>query len=723
MGLFDDKTETYAYMGSSATLSPENYVDSIKSAIISAAINDNESIPQNILFGTKTGFQLYVDKYIKYGYDQYKYPPPKEYRYGVRDEEDKIKTRIVEEINTSEGKNLTVNDIDVEIFWTSFRGLSVGGFWNPSIANIDYAYYYLQKNWTLLAPTYASVWSPELGSATITKNSVNHTFNTVDLGVEYNNITRELRIYYNSTDIEVVDLPLGSVYFVKYTRSDDPLIPIEKPTRYWLYNPTSNTYPEILGKYYVIEEIRAWIPVTFFQIDKRPWDLNKSDPWYQSNIEIMDELGLSAKEVWEEFKKADSQQGEIWDMYIHFGCPINNSPHPKDSYVCQQYLYYFFKDNPRSFSLSIGGVNGYDNGYTIQDTIHTNHGTNRPSKFGSWDGVTYKPDNDRPEIYFSFSVWVEEIDPNTQVVSYKELRVVNLSQSILTNTGDGPRLAYAQDWANLYMEIQPEYFNLIKITYKERFLQSSLRGTVVLVEEVDIPWYQSGFWKVVFAVVVVVIAVALAQWQLAGTAATLFTVAGTAITWQTLSVLAFTVFLNVTAGYVYGDSLFGQILVFVASFVAAGGLTSLQGFNLENLINQGFGTALQAVKTTSTIVNYAASYYQKQKLEQLKEEYEELIKTYKEKQEELEAYYYGLGLNNSDVTINPITDIVKKGNNYIQETPDEFIGRTVNTNPGADMVRLISNFTDITLSLPKRPGQKNALEGIVEMVSGPRGYV
>jgi hypothetical protein len=410
-------------------------------------------------------------------------------------------------------------------------------------------------------------------------------------------------------------------------------------------------------------------------------------------------------------------------MYIHFGCPINNSPHPKDSYVCQQYLYYLIKDNPRSFYLSIGGVNGYDNGYIIQDTIHTDYESNKPANFGNWEGSTYKPSSDSPEVYFSFSVWVEEIDPDTNIVSYKKLRVINLSQSILTNTSEGPRLAYAQNWENLYMEVQPEYFNLIRVIYKERFIQACLRGTVVIVEEVDIPWYQSGFWKVVFAIVVVTIAVALFQWQLAGTAATLFTISGIAVSWQTLSVLAFTIVLSYTASFVYGDSLFGKILVFVASFIAVGGLTTLNDINLQNILNQGFGTAVQALKTVSTIADFTLSYYQKQKIEALKDEYEDLVKDYKQKQEELEAYYYSLGLDNADVTINPITDIVKKGNNYIQETPDEFIQRTVNSNPGSDMIQIISNFTDITLTLPKRPGQKNALEGIVEMISGPKEYI
>jgi len=750
MGLFSNKTETYAYLGSSSVLEPENYVDSIKSAIISGSINDNESIPQNILFGTKAGFQLFVEKFIKYGYDKYVYPPPVEYQIIIRDETDSIKAAIASE------EGVLPQDITIsKKSWTNFRNYLVGDL---GVNHTNYTYFWLQENRPLISPSgkwfkeYDTVqfeqtttvenpaYDPDLPTGPGNEEfiDVNIVFDNSSLrsvtGFNNPNITLQVFVYFSEEEdiypppgiteylFDSYNIRFRTYYYVEYTVAGD------SKTRYWVYDINAETYPSILGMVAEIKTIRNWVPVVFFQKDKVPWDQNPNNPWYNSNIELMDELGLDANEVWQSFKNIDSQGAEIWDMFFHFGCPINNSSDPKDRYVCQQYLYHLFYGyylnngtGEGGFYLNIGGPSGYDNGYKWRTLSYVDYSVNKPNDFGDWKASAFVNSND--EGVFTFSCWAEIFDPFTNDTLYREIKVIGLQQSILTNTNQGLRLAYVRDWQNLYMELRPDLFREIRVIYKERFLQACLRGTVVLVEEIDIPWYQSGFWKAVFAIVVVVIAVALFQWQLAGTAATLFSISGIAISWQTLSVLAFTIFLSYTASFVYGDSLFGKILVFIASFIAVGGLTTLSNINLQNILNQGFGTAVQALKTVTTIADFTLSYYQKEKIEALKDEYEDLVRDYKQKQEELEAYYYSLGIDNADVSINPITDIVKKSNSYIQETPDEFIQRTVNPNPGEDMIQIISNFTDITLSLPKRPGQKNALEGIVEMISGPRGYI
>ena len=412
----------------------------------------------------------------------------------------------------------------------------------------------------------------------------------------------------------------------------------------------------------------------------------------------MDKLGMDAEKIWDQMQGNGVTGGDTWDLFTHFGCPINNSPHPKDRKVVMEYLYHFFEEWSRTkktkyFTVEIGGLSGYVNGYNWIDIKLTTHYT-KPSGYGSWKTSNWK---EKENYLFTFSVWYDH--PNG---TYREITVEGLQQLYLTNTRDGYQLARVDNWNSLYMEVQRDLINKIKILHKERFLQACFRGTAIVVKREKVPFYASSAWKFIFVVVTVILIGISLQVQLVGVTATLGLAQGTIATTLITTVLKLTTsFLISFTGNLVSD---GNFIVTVLTTILT---FALFGFDWKDL-----GTFDKILKVTSSVQKIQSAYEQMNAKEDYMDGYKDYLETPKERQERLEDEYLGMDRNSG---IDAHVAILRSSGGYMfAETPDQFLNRTKETNPGMRVVESVGNFVDIMLQLPKdrlppQPQPKEAL--------------
>jgi hypothetical protein len=64
--------------------------------------------------------------------------------------------------------------------------------------------------------------------------------------------------------------------------------------------------------------------------------------------------------------------------------------------------------------------------------------------------------------------------------------------------------------------------------------------------------------------------------------------------------------------------------------------------------------------------------------------------------------------------------ITREAEQLIFEDPDDYIKRSLQTNPGVNMLNLPSMFVDIVTGPPEKVGVTNPLTDIIKMISGER---
>jgi len=738
--LFGSDTEYYAGVGSSPALEPENFFNSIYSGIIAAARDENESIPKNIILAANAGYEVYVEQYQEYGSSEYVFPTPESFKTEIiypPNIEQKVAARIKEEL-VDRGFDPSIEIQSVRVKWgrpTLYTGSLPNNF------RTDFAYAYLEKNLEVSSATINNRWHQNLTDFTARYAPIFSTGGLVDKDVSNPPILdsqvnpdwsidqksaayETLHIAFETNDpsdnpgalviiYNGLPLPPGNIYAVTYEIKDE--FAFGSLERHWVYDPTTNTYPEIVAPTIDKNLNRTYAPIAFFLRDDIPWDFNKDNAWYKTQVELFDKLGLDADQIWGSFKEVLAQEGgdtNLTDMFFHFGCPVAIELPSKVTRAVQDYLFNFFKREIEESSngelLVVGDQ--YDCLITWTALVLDSYGS-PPSNYLNWESSARQVDKETGRTQFAFSCWKYDYQERL----YKRIRVAGFEQNYLVNTRGGGRLAWVSSFDNLNVFFDTSLIGDLKITDKERAIQACVRGTVLVVEKVEIPWYQSSFFKVIFAVIVIVAAVFLQQWQLVGSFVTVF---GISITYKLLVVTAFGFLLSIGVAFVYGDSPFGLALMLIVGIIFAGGVTNFFArFSLSNIINQGFGTAIQALNTVTTIVKHFYKYYLENELRALQQELEDLTKTYQERMEELESAYYSLVQDKA--YIDPL-GLGREAERLLFESPDDFINRTKQTNPGSSMLDLPSNFVDLCLEKPTKVNIENPLTEIMKMISGER---
>ena len=130
MGIFDGDTVSSAFIGSSAIIEPPDYIDSVKTAVLSAIRNDGESIANNIILGSKMGFSSAIEKFQEYAEHEYYYPPPLVFEYDENDYSVEIKAAITQEV----GEPVSLKG---DIYWAA-KALFLEEFYNDPFLSISY---------------------------------------------------------------------------------------------------------------------------------------------------------------------------------------------------------------------------------------------------------------------------------------------------------------------------------------------------------------------------------------------------------------------------------------------------------------------------------------------------------------------------------------------------------------------------------------------------------
>jgi hypothetical protein len=261
--------------------------------------------------------------------------------------------------------------------------------------------------------------------------------------------------------------------------------------------------------------------------------------------------------------------------------------------------------------------------------------------------------------------------------------------------------------------------------HREEMLADALCATVFLVERIKVPWYQKTFFKWLIVIIVIILMVLSYQYQwlaaikglaLAATGATALGL------WALYVVVVFAFgFLISFAGNLIGGT-YGKLFIIVGMIMMRGKnpFTNLAG-SWSNLTTQaGFGSAVNFIGAVQPFMNFAMVIYQDLATANLEAEMRDFLKSAREKQDELEDAWASLG--DTPSWLDPMDLIKVQSTTYI-ESSDEFITRSLETNPGLLGYDLISNFSEIALTLPESAGDSNVVDAIMRDFAEQRGAV
>ena len=215
-------------------------------------------------------------------------------------------------------------------------------------------------------------------------------------------------------------------------------------------------------------------------------------------------------------------------------------------------------------------------------------------------------------------------------------------------------------------------------------LTDGISVIVYAVQITYVKWYQRGFFKVLVLIIAIIIAYYTGDWELVYEAG---------LTWQT----AVTVITNIIINFAtikglefVASAIGGEIGAIIAAVVAIYALS--QG---KDTLFGGSIAAPDLLKT-SVLALEASNNIVLDELSDITRDLEDLIKSVKEKKEELKEAYDLLGSESIDYFD------IRKGGFYFNpnEMPDDFFNRTVhNKNPGTSGYDYISYFVDNALKL------------------------
>jgi hypothetical protein len=118
-----------------------------------------------------------------------------------------------------------------------------------------------------------------------------------------------------------------------------------------------------------------------------------------------------------------------------------------------------------------------------------------------------------------------------------------------------------------------------------------------------------------------------------------------------------------------------------------------------------FGSITGLLKSVSDIFSYINRYKFTDQLKQLQYEQDQWMQDFREQQQKLEDQYYSM---DSQSLISPL-DLTRETIQPPLEYPEEFYARTQWRDAAAESFAILSNFYEIVLALPTKPGQTNPL--------------
>lgn len=266
---------------------------------------------------------------------------------------------------------------------------------------------------------------------------------------------------------------------------------------------------------------------------------------------------------------------------------------------------------------------------------------------------------------------------------------------------------------------------------REPALQEALAATVFLVDRVKVKWYQKGFFKWLIIIIVIIVVIVTYQYQLLGTVATMASTAfaagavGTAIAFAALYVaMVFALgFLISFAGSLIGGT-WGQLFVLLATIYLAGGTSFLSniGTTWGNMVSSfGWGNAAAFLQSIGPVISIGRVIIENRALAGLESDMRDFTKTAREKFEELRNAWDELG--DKPGWLDPLDLVGAFQAQWYIESPDQFLKRTLNANPGILGYDMVNNFADMALLLPVNGNPAEFIGNVFEQMEKQRGTV
>jgi hypothetical protein len=362
------------------------------------------------------------------------------------------------------------------------------------------------------------------------------------------------------------------------------------------------------------------------------------------------------------------------------------------------------------------------------------------------EGALIGPETEDPERdgYHDF-MFIEYqnrdiLGDGTEFWYVERILIMGLSMAYKINTsdnaGEGYRFRYAipnlfgteEETKEFRIPVSMNALRKVGVVRREDVITDAMAATVFLVRVEKVKWYQRSFFKwliVIIAVILIVVAVFFPA-TLVAAANLLGTALGISAT-LALKFIAFAIgFVTAFAGALVGGTA-GQILALVGAIASMGvGLGAGQaGVSWTGAFQNwgasaftSWGSALSFVGSVANIANSAMKVYAAYELEQLQDDFRDFLETAREKQQQLEDAWAGLG--DTPGWINPMS-LVQTLASAPAETPGEFYSRTLNPNPGILGYDLVYRFADTALQLPDKPTDENIIETQFNTFAAQRG--
>jgi hypothetical protein len=474
--------------------------------------------------------------------------------------------------------------------------------------------------------------------------------------------------------------------------------------RYWYYDVLSSTYPEINT---ILNE--SWDSPFYPLVPIRENKVNTIDTGNKKNIEnILNKLNIKLDSVTEAImSREDGNNPDLVDeCFIGFFANLDT-----EQEVTKLYLWEFFSElastqivtKPKfdAWKLNRQGVDTPQESITIKEkdfnirllwnyiNITTKAGT-----IGKIGSVTMsrelRPRNNSFGSDFEESALV--ITKQITGTQVKEIVVHGLEH--LTDVYEGSlhstTLADLDDEDKKYGFFIPISRNIInKIPFQKRaeLMMDCLTIVLYAVQISYVKWYQRGFFKILITIIIIVISIYLGDWS--GTFAQGFWAAATAIASNIIVNMIIMKGLEIVAGMIGGE-----LAAIIAVAVAIYAMTS------PNPSLFGLSDTTSLLKA-STLAIEASNKVTADEFKKIMSSSEDLLKSVKEKQEEIKKAYDMLDPDNKIDFFD-----IRKGGFYFNpdETPSQYFERTINLkNPGTMAYDELEYYYETALKLSVRP--------------------
>ena len=430
-------------------------------------------------------------------------------------------------------------------------------------------------------------------------------------------------------------------------------------------------------------------------------------------------LGFSFKDMAESILEstADNDPSQMRDIFFQFAADI----HTEDKYT-NMYLYEYFdllrseqKTEKAEYLKWITETNkrafNFDSPTNLIRVVEGNYDANL---LFNYIELTFETDTDdlkegdikkeftvRPPIELSrrFGVFrfnVENIEQSEMVLKKKinatQVAVLTIHglthiHTVLTTNVVRRTIANSLDLANtedddksFFIPISMKAIRKLSPIKRSFIYQDTMSVTVYSEVRTKVKWYQRGAFKIVLAIVLIVIAITTGYVDFTSWAALFASLATIAATQLIIQLIILPILVKVIEIIGIEAGAIIAVLLAVAA-IATGNFTS--AMNLLEMASWTF----QAVTTVAGNI-----------IQEFQEELAKLFNAFKDFQKEIDEINDALGGGQNDYLLNAIKGFYFDPN----ETPDMFFYRTIHdTNPGIKVYDFVDNFVSMRLELPK----------------------